>query len=69
MKLTDRKYNAPLMMPISEKYKDMGAVVVGKLESGKVSKGEAVMMMPNKVHLYQHLIILASRTDFDRDFF
>lgn len=48
MKLTDRKYNAPLMMPISEKYKDMGAVVVGKLESGKVSKGEAVMMMPNK---------------------
>ncbi|PLW09139.1 hypothetical protein PCANC_23963 [Puccinia coronata f. sp. avenae] len=48
MKLTDRKYNAPLMMPISEKYKDMGAVVVGKLESGKVSKGEAVLMMPNK---------------------
>lgn len=48
MKLTDRKYNAPLMMPISEKYKDMGAVVVGKLESGKISKGESVLMMPNK---------------------
>ncbi|EFP92612.2 peptide chain release factor eRF subunit 2 [Puccinia graminis f. sp. tritici CRL 75-36-700-3] len=48
MKLTDRKYNAPLMMPISEKYKDMGAVVVGKLESGKVTKGESVLMMPNK---------------------
>ncbi|KAH9443054.1 hypothetical protein KEM48_010367 [Puccinia striiformis f. sp. tritici PST-130] len=48
MKLTDRKFNAPLMMPISEKYKDMGAVVVGKLESGTVTKGESVLMMPNK---------------------
>lgn len=48
MQLTDRKYNAPLMMPISEKYKDMGSVVVGKLESGKVMKGDTVLMMPNK---------------------
>ncbi|CAH7667794.1 P-loop containing nucleoside triphosphate hydrolase protein [Phakopsora pachyrhizi] len=48
VQLTDRKYNSPLMMPISEKYKDMGAVVVGKLESGKVSKGDTVLMMPNK---------------------
>ncbi|MBW0461165.1 hypothetical protein O181_000880 [Austropuccinia psidii MF-1] len=46
--LGDRKYNAPLMMPISEKYKDMGAVVVGKLESGKVIKGQSVLVMPNK---------------------
>jgi peptide chain release factor subunit 3 len=58
MKLTDRKYNAPLMMPISEKYKDMGAVVVGKLESGKVSKGEAVLMMPNKVCLVHPSLLL-----------
>ncbi|KAG0150783.1 hypothetical protein CROQUDRAFT_652030 [Cronartium quercuum f. sp. fusiforme G11] len=48
MQLLDRKYNAPLMMPISEKYKDMGTVVVGKLESGKVSKGDTVLMKPNK---------------------
>lgn len=49
MQLVDRKYNAPLMMPISEKYKDMGTVIVGKLESGKVLKGNTVLMMPNKV--------------------
>ncbi|KAH9824685.1 P-loop containing nucleoside triphosphate hydrolase protein [Melampsora americana] len=48
MQLLDRKYNAPLMMPVSEKYKDMGTVVVGKLESGRVVKGASVLMMPNK---------------------
>ncbi|EGG04185.1 uncharacterized protein MELLADRAFT_44303 [Melampsora larici-populina 98AG31] len=48
MQLLDRKYNAPLMMPVSEKYKDMGTVVVGKLESGRVLKGDTVLMMPNK---------------------
>ncbi|CAO3664776.1 hypothetical protein G6F70_006020 [Rhizopus microsporus] len=47
-KPTDRKINAPLMIPISEKYKDMGTIVVGKIESGHVKKGSRVMLMPNK---------------------
>ncbi|CEG78960.1 Putative Eukaryotic peptide chain release factor GTP-binding subunit [Rhizopus microsporus] len=47
-KPTDRKVNAPLMIPISEKYKDMGTIVVGKIESGHVKKGSRVMLMPNK---------------------
>lgn len=49
MPLMDRKNNAPLMMPISEKYSDMGTVVVGKVESGRIKKGDNVLLMPNKV--------------------
>ncbi|CCM04045.1 uncharacterized protein FIBRA_06204 [Fibroporia radiculosa] len=48
MPMVTRKVNAPLMMPISEKYKDMGTVAVGKLESGHMSKGDTLMLMPNK---------------------
>ena len=45
----NRKLNGPVMMPVSEKYNDMGTVVVGKLESGRVRKGDPLMMMPNHV--------------------
>ncbi|PCH41517.1 eukaryotic polypeptide chain release factor 3 [Wolfiporia cocos MD-104 SS10] len=48
MPMVDRKMNAPLMMPISEKYKDMGTIVVGKLESGHLRKGDSLILMPNK---------------------
>jgi translation elongation factor EF-1alpha len=48
MPMADRKLNAPFMMPISEKYKDMGAVVVGKIESGRVKRGDSLMIMPNR---------------------
>ncbi|EIN10765.1 eukaryotic polypeptide chain release factor 3 [Punctularia strigosozonata HHB-11173 SS5] len=49
MPMVDRKINAPLMMPISEKYKDMGTIVVGKIESGHMRKGDTLILMPNKV--------------------
>ncbi|CDO71362.1 hypothetical protein BN946_scf184908.g120 [Trametes cinnabarina] len=48
MPMVDRKINAPLMMPISEKYKDMGTVIVGKVESGHIRKGDTLLLMPNK---------------------
>ncbi|CAG8505755.1 544_t:CDS:10 [Paraglomus occultum] len=48
MQALDRKIDAPLMIPITEKYKDMGTVVVGKIESGRVKKGQTVLIMPNK---------------------
>lgn len=48
MPMIDRKINAPLMMPVSEKYKDMGTVIVGKLESGHIRKGDQLVLMPNK---------------------
>ncbi|EPQ59208.1 hypothetical protein GLOTRDRAFT_35264, partial [Gloeophyllum trabeum ATCC 11539] len=49
MPMVDRKVNAPLMMPISEKYKDMGTIVVGKIESGHLRKGDTLSLYPNKV--------------------
>ncbi|RPD67335.1 eukaryotic polypeptide chain release factor 3 [Lentinus tigrinus ALCF2SS1-7] len=48
MPMVDRKINAPLMMPVSEKYKDMGTIVVGKVESGLLRKGDTLLLMPNK---------------------
>ncbi|KAH9844156.1 eukaryotic polypeptide chain release factor 3 [Rhodofomes roseus] len=48
MPMVDRKTNGPLMMPISEKYKDMGTIVVGKIESGHMRKGDSLVLMPNR---------------------
>ncbi|KAF7301637.1 Eukaryotic polypeptide chain release factor 3 [Mycena indigotica] len=48
MPMVDRKINAPLMMPVAEKYKDMGTIVVGKIESGHARKGDNLILMPNK---------------------
>ncbi|KAI0824762.1 eukaryotic polypeptide chain release factor 3 [Trametes gibbosa] len=48
MPMVDRKINGPLMMPISEKYKDMGTIVVGKIESGHMRKGDTLLLMPNR---------------------
>jgi peptide chain release factor subunit 3 len=46
--MVDRKINSPVMIPISEKYKDMGTIAVGKLESGHIRKGDTHLLMPNK---------------------
>lgn len=35
-------------MPIMDKYKDMGTVVLGKVESGVLKKGATLLMMPNR---------------------
>jgi len=48
MKALDRKVKAPFMMPIAGKYKDMGTVVEGKIESGFIKKGSNILMMPGK---------------------
>lgn len=47
--MVDRRTTGPVMMPISEKYKDMGTVIVGKVESGRLRKGDHLVLMPNKV--------------------
>ncbi|PWN29210.1 hypothetical protein BDZ90DRAFT_250592 [Jaminaea rosea] len=48
LSLGDRKISQPLKMPVSEKYNDMGTVVVGKLEAGKIKKGDSLLLMPNR---------------------
>ncbi|KAK7061700.1 eukaryotic polypeptide chain release factor 3 [Favolaschia claudopus] len=48
MPMVDRKINAPVMMPVAEKYKDMGTIIVGKIESGHIRKSDDLILMPNK---------------------
>ncbi|KAH6679406.1 P-loop containing nucleoside triphosphate hydrolase protein [Halenospora varia] len=48
MKTLERKVNAPFMMPINGKYRDMGTIVEGKIEAGVVKKQMALVMMPNR---------------------
>ncbi|MCJ1245331.1 translation termination factor GTPase eRF3 [Trapelia coarctata] len=48
LKALERKVNAPFMMPVSGKYRDMGTVVEGKIEAGTIKKGNNYIMMPNR---------------------
>ncbi|KAK7419954.1 translation termination factor GTPase eRF3 [Neonectria magnoliae] len=48
MKALERKLNAPFMLPVNGKYRDMGTLVEGKVEAGVVKKGMGLIMMPNK---------------------
>lgn len=47
LKLEDRKLNAPFMLPISSKSKDLGTILEGKIESGSVKKGQSLLLMPS----------------------
>ncbi|RZF35437.1 hypothetical protein LSTR_LSTR006981 [Laodelphax striatellus] len=44
----NRKMDGPFLMPVVEKYKDMGTVVMGKVESGEMKKGQSMLLMPNR---------------------
>ncbi|CAB3989409.1 eukaryotic peptide chain release factor GTP-binding subunit ERF3A isoform X1 [Paramuricea clavata] len=44
-----RSNSGPVRLPVAEKYKEMGTMILGKLESGMISKGQNLMLMPNKV--------------------
>lgn len=59
--LGDRKISSPLKMPVSEKYSDMGTFVVGKLESGKILKGESLLLMPNRSQV--EVVTILNETD------
>ncbi|KAI2475487.1 Eukaryotic peptide chain release factor GTP-binding protein [Pyrenophora tritici-repentis] len=48
MQALERKLNAPFMMPIAAKYKDMGTMIEGKIESGVIKKEQKYLMMPNR---------------------
>ncbi|KAH7019352.1 putative translation release factor erf3 [Ilyonectria destructans] len=48
MKALERKLNAPFMLPVNGKYRDMGTIVEGKIEAGVVKKSMGLIMMPNK---------------------
>ncbi|XP_052176747.1 uncharacterized protein LOC127791051 isoform X2 [Diospyros lotus] len=46
-----RDPKGPFRMPIIDKFKDMGTVVMGKAESGCVCEGDSLLVMPNKAHV------------------
>ncbi|KAI9585460.1 eukaryotic peptide chain release factor GTP-binding subunit ERF3A [Glossina fuscipes] len=47
----NRKLDGPFIMPIVDKYKDMGTVVMGKVESGCARKGQNLLVMPNRTQV------------------
>ncbi|XP_069697469.1 eukaryotic peptide chain release factor GTP-binding subunit ERF3A isoform X1 [Periplaneta americana] len=44
----NRKMGGPFVMPVVDKYKDMGMVVMGKVEAGEAKKGQSLLLMPNR---------------------
>ncbi|KAI6186541.1 Tr-type G domain-containing protein [Aphelenchoides besseyi] len=44
----DREFDGPVRAIVADKYGDMGTVVIGKMESGVIEKGQTVMVMPNR---------------------
>ncbi|KAJ4380381.1 translation termination factor GTPase eRF3 [Neurospora sp. IMI 360204] len=51
MSALERKVNAPFMMPVAGRYRDMGTMIEGKIEAGVIKKGMSLIMMPNKQSL------------------
>ena len=43
-----RNVSGPFMMPIVDKYADMGTILIGKVESGECVKGQALAIYPNR---------------------
>ncbi|KAI1175232.1 hypothetical protein F4777DRAFT_579216 [Nemania sp. FL0916] len=48
MQSLERKVNAPFMMAVAGKYRDMGTMIEGKIEAGVCKKGMSLIMMPNR---------------------
>ncbi|KAL9038696.1 MAG: hypothetical protein Q9180_002978 [Flavoplaca navasiana] len=48
LKSLERKVNAPFMMPVNAKFKDMGTMIEGKIEAGVLKKTNNYLLMPNR---------------------
>ena len=44
-----RQFDGPVRLPIVDKYRDMGTMIMGKLETGTLVPGTKLVVMPNKV--------------------
>ncbi|XP_051996035.1 G1 to S phase transition 1, like [Xyrauchen texanus] len=60
----NRSSDGPVRLPIVDKYKDMGTVVLGKLESGSINKAQQLVMMPNR-HTVEVLSLLSDDVETD----
>ncbi|CAB1438147.1 unnamed protein product [Pleuronectes platessa] len=59
-----RSTDTAVRLPIVDKYKDMGTVILGKLESGTISKAQQLVMMPNR-HTVEVLSLLSDDVETD----
>ncbi|KAL5704222.1 hypothetical protein ACHQM5_022678 [Ranunculus cassubicifolius] len=51
IEIPPRDPNGPVRMPIIDRFKDMGTVVMGKIESGTITEGDSLVVMPNKANV------------------
>ena len=65
MNHVDRRINAPFMLPIAAKMKDLGTIVEGKIESGHIKKGQSTLLMPNKTTVEIQNIYNETETEVD----
>jgi peptide chain release factor subunit 3 len=49
LELAEADPNKAFRMPVLDKYRDMGVMVIGKSEAGIVAKNDRLMVMPNKL--------------------
>ncbi|ODV95036.1 hypothetical protein PACTADRAFT_50860 [Pachysolen tannophilus NRRL Y-2460] len=65
MKTVNRLINAPFMLPVSGKMKDLGTVVEGKIESGHVRSNQKLIMMPNRTNV--EVVTMYNETEAETD--
>ena len=53
-----RASDAPVRLPVVDRYSDMGTIVLGKVQAGIVSTNQELLMMPNKAIVKVVSIIL-----------
>lgn len=58
----ERLLTGPVKMPISEKHKEMGTMVMGKLESGVIQLNDKLVMMPNETKVSVDALMLEGST-------
>lgn len=61
MQTLERKINAPLMMPVAAKYRDMGTMIEGKIDSGVLKKDVKYQLMPTKAEI--NIVALYGETE------
>ncbi|GJD08403.1 Eukaryotic peptide chain release factor GTP-binding subunit ERF3B [Galdieria sulphuraria] len=55
-----RVHDSKVRMPVTDKYKEMGTVVCGKLEAGVITRDQHLFMMPNRVEVVVDAIFIES---------
>lgn len=51
LKAPERLIEAPVVLPVFERYKEMGTVVLGKLEAGVIRPNDKLILMPNNTEV------------------